>query len=296
MRRRLLVYATLGLLLPAVLLAQTETRPSFDVVSIKPNRTNQGIPLVVFQPGGRMIAANVTIRQVILVAYGIENLQLVNAPDWTTSERFAIEARTSDATPTSAIRLMLRSMLADRFNFVAHSERRDLPIAALTMARADKRPGPKLVPSGPQCAPIRPPEGIPMPPPPPPPPPGAANAPPIRIILERDEPLGRRCGAMVAPGWMSARSITMEEFTRQLSPVLRRPVINETGLAEQFDYDIIFSPEGLGGALVGPPPASLTDAPSLETALRDDLGLRLESRRGPVDVLVVDRIERPTEN
>jgi hypothetical protein len=56
---------------------------------IKPNRTNQGIPLVVFQPGGRMIAANVNIRQVILVAYGIENLQTVDAPDWTTSERFA---------------------------------------------------------------------------------------------------------------------------------------------------------------------------------------------------------------
>ena len=295
MRRRLLVCATLGLL-PAVLPAQTDPRPSFDVVSIKPNRTNQGIPLVVFQPGGRMIAANVNIRQVILVAYGIENLQLVNAPDWTTSERFAIEARTSDATPTSTIRLMLRSMLANRFSLAAHPERRELPIAALTMARADKRPGAKLRRSGPQCAPIRPPEGIPMPPPPPPPPPGAANAPKIRIILEKDEPLGRRCGAMVAPGWMSARSITMEEFTRQLSPVLRRPVINETGLAGEFDYDVIFSPEGLGGALVGPPPASVSDAPSLETALRDDLGLRLESRRGPVDVLVVDRLERPTEN
>ena len=111
MRRRLLVYAGLCLL-PATLFAQAESRPSFDVVSIKPNRTNQGIPLVVFQPGGRMIAANVTIRQVILVAYGIESLQLVDAPDWTTSERFAIEARTSDATPTSTIRLMLRSMLA----------------------------------------------------------------------------------------------------------------------------------------------------------------------------------------
>jgi uncharacterized protein (TIGR03435 family) len=295
MRRRLLVFATLGLL-PVVLLAQTETRPSFDVVSIRPNRTNQGIPLVVFQPGGRMIAANVNIRQVILVAYGIENLQLVNAPDWTTTERFAIEARTSEATPTSTIRLMLRSMLADRLGLVTHSERRELPIVALTMARADKRPGPKLRPSGPECAPVRPPEGIPIPPPPPPPPPGAANAAPIRIILETDEPLGRRCGAMVAPGWMSARSITMQEFTRQLSPVLRRPVINETGLAGQFDYDVIFSPEGLGGALVGPPPASVSDAPSLETALRDDLGLRLESRRGPVDVIVVDRIERPTEN
>src|SRR5262245_9585736 len=295
MRRDLLVLAA-GCLLPAALLAQADPRPAFDVVSIKPNRTNQGIPLVVFQPRGRMIAANVTIRQVILVAYGIEGLQLVDAPDWTVGERFAIEARTSDATPTSTIRLMLRSMLADRSNFVAHNERRELPIAALTMARADKRPGPKLHPSGPECAPLRPPEGIPIPPPPPPPPPGAANAPPIRIILERDEPLGRRCGAMVAPGWMSARSITIEEFTRQLSPVLRRPIMNETGLAGQFDYDIIFSPEGLGGALVGPPPASISDAPSLETALRDDLGLRLEARRGPVDVLVVERIERPTEN
>jgi uncharacterized protein (TIGR03435 family) len=295
MRRRLLVTAALGLL-PAILLAQGESRPSFDVVSVKPNRSNQGIPLVVFQPGGRLIAANVNIRQVILVAYGIDNLQLVDAPDWTTSERFAIEARTSDATPTSTIRLMLRSMLVDRFRLVAHSERRELPVIALTMARADRRLGPKLRSSGSECAPLRPPEGIPIPPPPPPPPPGAVNAAPIRIILETDEPLGRRCGAMVAPGWMSARSITMQEFARQLSTVVRRPVINETELPGAFDYDVIFSPEGLGGRLVGPPPASVSDAPSLETALRDDLGLRLDPRRGPVDVVVVDRIERPTEN
>src|SRR5688572_24574549 len=108
MRGRLLICAALGLV-PAILLAQAESRPSFDVVSIKPNRTNQGIPLVVFQPGGRMIAANVNIRQVILVAYGIDNLQLVDAPDWTASERFAIEARTTDTTPTNTIRLMLQS-------------------------------------------------------------------------------------------------------------------------------------------------------------------------------------------
>jgi uncharacterized protein (TIGR03435 family) len=73
-------------------------------------------------------------------------------------------------------------------------------------------------------------------------------------------------------------------------------VINETGLEGEFDLDVIFSPEGLGGALVGPPPASVSDAPSLETALRDDLGIRLESRRGSVEVLVVEKIERPTEN
>jgi uncharacterized protein (TIGR03435 family) len=73
-------------------------------------------------------------------------------------------------------------------------------------------------------------------------------------------------------------------------------VIDETGLTGEYDLDVIFTPEGLRGALVGPPPASVSDAPSLATALQDDLGLRLEPRRGPVDVLVVDRVERPTEN
>ena len=293
MRRRLLVSAGLCLL-PAILLAQAESRASFDVVSVKPNRTDQGIPLVVFQPGGRMIAGNVVVRQVILVAYGLDDIQIVNAPDWTATERFAIEARTSDATPTDTIRMMLRTMLAERFGFVAHTERRELPMLALTMARSDKRPGPKLRASGPECAPIKPPEGVPMPPPPPPPP--AGNAAPMRIILPRDEPLRRRCGAMLAPGWFSARSITMQELTGPLTQLMRRPVVDETGLTGEFDLDVFFQPEGPAGALVGPPPAASSDAPGLTTALQDDLGLKLDARRGPVDVLVVDRIERPTEN
>jgi uncharacterized protein (TIGR03435 family) len=292
MRRRLLV-AALGLL-PVVLSAQAPPA-AFDVVSIKPNRTNQGIPLVVFQPGGRVIAGNVDVRQVILVAYGLENIQLVNAPDWTATERFAIEARTADETPTDTIRTMLRTMLAERFGMAAHPERREAPLFALTMARSDKRPGPGLRASGPECAPIKPPAGVPMPPPPPPPPAGNAGA-KIRIILPRDEPLRRRCGAMLAPGWFSARSIGMPEFTRSLAQLTRRPVVDETGLTGEFDLDVHFQPEGLGGVLVGPPPPSVADAPALTTALQDELGLRLEPRRGPVDVLVVDRIERPTEN
>jgi uncharacterized protein (TIGR03435 family) len=293
MRRCLLICAALGLV-PAILLAQAESRPSFDVVSIKPNRTSQGIPLVVFQPGGRLIAGNVVIRQVILVAYGLDDIQLVNAPDWTATDRFVIEARTSDATPSDSIRMMLRTMLAERFGFVARQERRELPMLALRMARSDKRLGPTLRASGPECAPLRPPEGVPMPPPPPPPP--AGNTAPIRIILPRDEPLRRRCGAMLAPGWLAARSITMQEFTSPLTQLMRRPVVDETGLTGEFDLDVIFQPEGVAGALVGPPPAAVSDAPGLTTALQDELGLRLESRRGPLDVLVVDRIERPTEN
>jgi uncharacterized protein (TIGR03435 family) len=292
MRRRLLVPALLAAL-PLALTAQKG--PSFDVVSIKPNRTNQGIPAVAFQAGGRVVAGNVVLRQIIVVAYGLEDPQLANAPDWTATERFAIEARTSEGTPADAIRLMLRSMLAERFGFTAHEEKRDLPTFALTMARPDKRLGPRLRASGPECAPIRPPEGVPMPPPPPPP--AAGSAPPMRLILPKNElSSGRRCGSMLAPGWLSARAIVMQAFVGTLTQVLGRQVIDETGLTGEYDLDVIFTPEGLRGALVGPPPASVSDAPSLATALQDDLGLRLEPRRGPVDVLVVDRVERPTEN
>jgi uncharacterized protein (TIGR03435 family) len=88
----------------------------------------------------------------------------------------------------------------------------------------------------------------------------------------------------------------MQELTRPLTDLMRRPVVDDTGLAGEFDLDVFFQPEGLGGSLAGPPPPSLSDAPSLTTALQDDLGLRLESRRGPLDVLVVERIERPTGN
>jgi uncharacterized protein (TIGR03435 family) len=293
MRRRLLLSVVLGLL-PVVLFAQAESRASFEVVSIKPNRTNQGIPLVIFQPGGRLVAGNVDLREIILVAYGLEDVQLLNTPDWAASERFAIEARTADGTPSSTIRLMLRSMLADRFGFAAHPERRELPMFALRMARADKRPGSRLRASGPECAPVQPPQGVPMPPPPPPPPGGAAGK--MRIILPTDDAPRRRCSVAMAPGWISARSITMNEFTKTLSQLTGRPVVDETDLSGAFDLDILFQPEGLRGALVGPPPAAVSEAPSLPTALQEELGLRLESRRGPVDVLVVDRIERPSEN
>ena len=101
---------------------------------------------------------------------------------------------------------------------------------------------------------------------------------------------------MLVPGWISARNITMKGLTSPLSQLMGRPVVDETGLAGEFDLDVFFQPEGMRGALVGPPPAALSDAPALGTALQDELGLRLELRRGPVDVLVVDRIERPTEN
>ena len=104
---------------------------------------------------------------------------------------------------------------------------------------------------------------------------------------------------MIAPGWISARAITMKQFAATLTQLLRRPVVDETALMEDYDLDLTYTPDQSGpvgppGAPGPPPPAA--DAPSLFTALQEDLGLKLDARRGPVDVLVVDRIEKPSEN
>jgi uncharacterized protein (TIGR03435 family) len=282
---------------PSLLGAQNPTpgtASAFEVVSIKPNRQRQGPSIVVVQPGGRLVAANTTPRELILVAYGLQESQLANVPDWADQERFAVEARTSDATPASTIRLMIRAMLAERFGLSVHSERRDLAMLALVKARSDGRLGPGLRPSGPECAPIKPPAGIPIPPPPPPAPPGGTS---MRIILPTDEPLKRRCGALFAPGWFAARNITMKELASALTQMERRIIVDETGLSGDYDFDLTFMPDNVR-FMPAPPPGGgpPSDAPSLPTALREELGLRLDSRRSPVDVLVVDGITRPSEN
>ena len=265
-------YPRLCCLLPAVLPRASWNPSSFDVVSIKPNRTNQGIPVVAFQPGGRMIAGTSSSVRSSWSHTALEDLQLVNAPDWTATERFAIEARTADDTPTNTIRLMLRSMLADRFGFAAHQERRELPIYALTMARPDKRLGARLQPSGPECAPVST-AG------------GRAHAYHRRHPRHRETvPVGfgsffrptNLSGSDAGP-YRSGLALGAQHHdggvhTAAVVASGSSSVVDETGLRGAFDLDVIFAPEGLGGALVGPPPAAVSDAPSLFTALQDDLG------------------------
>jgi uncharacterized protein (TIGR03435 family) len=173
-----------------------------------------------------------------------------------------------------------------------------LAMYALVFARSDRRLGPRLRPSGPDCVPITPPPGVPMPPPPPAPPAGAAGR--LRLIFPIDEPLPRTCGAMATPGWVSARKFTMTQLAATLTQLVRRRVVDETGVEGDFDLDVFYTPELPAGVPVPPgapgPPPPAGDGPSLFTALQEELGLRLDSRRGAVDVLVIDRIERPSEN
>lgn len=267
--------------------------PAFEVASVK--RVVDvpiNFPGVLLQPGGRVTSPATSLRQLILLAYGLQNLQLSGGPSWIGSERYAIEARTSANATRADVRSMVKALLVERFQLVAHLEKRELPAFALVLASGDGRLGPRLKRSGPTCAPVQPPPGVPLPPPPPP---GPESG--ITPVLPQD-PLDPTCGFVNFPGWMSGRKITMAHVALQLTQLTGRPVLDETGLAGDFDMDVTFMPDQPvrlnGGA--APPELAQSDRPPLMTAIQDDLGLKLDARRRDVDVLVIDRIERPSEN
>jgi uncharacterized protein (TIGR03435 family) len=277
-------------LLAPICYAQSPARPgAFDVASVKLNRSGAPFRMgPVLQPGGRVVATNVVLRDLIRAAFNLDENQIVGATGWAATAQFDLEARgPADLMPAQA-QAMLRQLLADRFQLATHAETRQLPIYRLVMARRDRALGPRLKPSGPECAPITPPAGVPLPPPPPP----GSGGPSTSLTAMRG--LSRRCGMMMYPGGMSARAMTLEALAGLMAFSLGRPVVNETGLDGDFDIDMTYAPD-LG---VGPSPTVIpaTTAPSLFTALEEQLGLKLESARGPVDVVVIDRVERPADN
>jgi len=268
--------------------AQSPAPRSFDVASVRMNRSGQpfGMPPVL-QPGGSVRAINVILLDLIRAAYGLEENQIVSAspvPD----VFFDIDARTGPTTTAAEAVVMLRTLLAERFGFAAHPETRQLPV--YTLVRASRTAlGPALKPAGTECAPVKFPGGGAGPlPPPPPPPPGASGTP----ISARSAP-PPRCPTAFFPGGISARAIDMPAFASALALFVHRPVIDRTDLAGEFDLDMYYAPDFALGPETAPPTST---APSLVTALREQLGLRLDAGRAAVDVLVIDRLQLPTEN
>ena len=278
----------------------------FEVVSVRANKNNPPmIMLPTLQPGGRVFAVNLPLRELIRVAYGLrENQVILESP--LANASFDLEARSGTGATREQATMMLRTLLAERFGFKAHPETRQLPVYKLERVSAE-RLGPKLRTSGKECALLEFPSGPGAPPPPPPPPPSMAGT-----------PLGPReqwadCPSMFFPGGWSLRSMSMPALAVALERIVRRAVVDRTGLPGVFDIDITYTPEafevpfpgaaGRGiaggpadGSAASPAPAGQQAGTPLFTALRDQLGLRLESDRAPVDVLVVDNVQQPTEN
>ena len=259
--------------------------PAFEVASVKPNKSGDQRVMIQMPPTGRYTATNIALRMLLRQAYDVQDFQIVGGPNWLASDRFDIVAKPPDGmTGPEQIRPMLRALLADRFKLVAHNETREMPIYSLVVARADGKLGPKLSAAKVDCearfsAARRggPPPDFPAP----------------------GQPM--ECGFMMAPGNMNVGGMPMLELARSLSPMVGRIVIDKTGLKGRYDFQMTYAPEGRGfGPGPGPggaePPPVDPNTPSLFTALQEQLGLKLESERGPVDVVVIDRVEQPTED
>lgn len=284
---------TLGGLCTPAQTPASSSRPRFEVVSIKPNRSGDPHGTAVVQPGGRYTAVNITVSQLISEAYGLQSGQLVGGPDWTRIERVDITATVGgDIGPgavdgsgsfsgSSRLQLMLQALLTERFTLVVHRESREQPIYALVLARNDGTLGPKMRVSTADCA-ARSDQPLPGPP--------SFNAPVT-------------CAARLGHGRLSAADATMAQLAASLSSTVQRVVRDRTGLMGRYSMEVSFTPERMPQA-PGPTPgpgAGATSPLSIDpngtsifTVLQEELGLKLESARGPVDVVVIDSIERAT--
>lgn len=277
---------------PAVTLAQQPAgSPAFEVATVKVNASGPGPSFgLMVLPGGRVFAQNLPLRDLIRAAYGLEDAQLEGGPGWIRTTRFDIEARAGGEVMVDTARAMARGLLAERFRLAAHTETRQLAIYELVMARTDRTPGRSLRASGKECAAVTLPAGLPPAPPPP-----AGGGTPLT-------PGAFQCSSGLLPGHLSLRGVNMTAFASVLwRRLLQRPVIDRTALAGQFDIDLTYLPEletinGRPASENPALPAQILGAPSIFTALQEQLGLKLESARGPVDVLVLDRVESLIEN
>jgi len=225
------------------------------------------------------------VRQLIIFAYQIQSYQLVGGPDWIANERYDITAKMEGDPPpvapgTGADHMMLatRSLLADRFKLLVRRETREMDIYALTMARPGGKPGPALKPASGDCSP----EAFAARRGAPPPPPGPGGMPAVV------------CGIMQGPGRIRFGGYPLSLFATGISNQVGRAVVDRTGLAGNWDFDLTYAPDLQGQLVNGQPVAVDPDAPSLFTAVQEQLGLKLDSTKGPVEVLVIERVERPT--
>ncbi len=243
------------------------------LASIKLNTSPEPRGLSEYSPGGRYTATAVTVATLLRTAYRIQDYQLVGAPAWISTKRYDIAAKVDDnLAPTQQV--FLRALLKDRFNLVVRNETRELPIFALVPARSDGKLGPQLIKSGFDCAAY------------------AASQHPLPQPNATQKSGAPPCATSARTGALSAKAIPMTQLATSLAFFVHRFTIDKTGLTGVFDVELTWTPEQNSPVNTPDDSAGL----SIFTALQEQLGLKLVPEKGPVDVLVVDRISEPSEN
>ena len=244
------------------------TRPAFDafeVATIKPTSPDSRGRYIRMQSINRFNARGFTLQALVAAAYSLTPRAISGGPAWTDSDLFDILASTpGDVQPNLDEQMaMLRRLLTDRFQLAFHREPKQLPVFALTVAKG----GPKLKPS---------------------------TAPPSQLpyLINTVYPEEKGGVHILLP----ARNATMMQFVAMLQRgVLDRAVVDQTGLSGRYDFDLEWTPDEnqFGGNL---PRSVESTKPSLFAAMQEQLGLRLEATKGLIEALVIDRVERPSEN
>lgn len=255
----------LAMAIPGVV-AQSKT--GFDVASIKPNAEKDSRFMMRPPQNGRFMATGVTLKMLIMSAYDVQAFQISDGPSWVGTERWDIEAKAEDAPagfmPRERFNELLRNLLEDRFQLKVRRESKEMPIYELELAKN----GPKLKPHS----------------------------------SDRGQ---SRESMRVGYGMISDQKARIATLAFRLSALLGRTVVDKTGLKGEYDFTLEWSLDpGQGGPeSVGLPPSSNVpaspadpDRPSIFTAVEEQLGLRLESQKGPVDIITIDTVSKPSEN
>jgi uncharacterized protein (TIGR03435 family) len=271
-RRAAIASVVLCVIAPA---AAQQPAPAFEVASVKENRSRTAAWSMTAPPGGRFNFTNATLDTIIRWAYRLQDFQLAGAPDWTGSTRFDVVAKAGGSPPPDEMQLqgMMQTLLAEHFKLVSHMETRELPTYALMLVGREGKPGVNLHASPVDCAAVA----------------AAARTGALRPPLPGGRPL---CGIRMGAGTMTAGGITMARLVPDLSRLVNRVVVDRTGLAGAFDLDLRWTPESLSRDAQPSDP----NAPSIFTAVQEQLGLKLEATKGPVEVLVIDHVEHPRED
>jgi uncharacterized protein (TIGR03435 family) len=261
---------------------------SFEVASIKPNHSGDMRMGISFQPG-RFVGNGLTAKFLIGFAYDVRDFQVTGGPSWISSDKFDIDAKEPDGFTEGLqklppdqrhekLELMIQSLLTDRFGLKVSHGTKELPVYALVIAKnglkfQESKPG-DTYPNG---------------------------------MKGRDgRPLGHGGMMSMGPGQLTGQGVPITFLVQQLSQQLGRKVLDQTGLTGIYDLTLKWTPDQRPAAMFqGPPPGGPapdstpppdTSGPSVFTALQEQLGLKLEATKGPVEILIIDHIEQPSEN
>jgi uncharacterized protein (TIGR03435 family) len=248
---------------PPPKLMPKDANPTFEVSTIKPSKPDSpGKSILVGRGGANLFTTtNTTVYELIAFAYGVHPRQIAGGPSWIDADKWDISAKPDQSGMPSVTQLskMVQKLLEDRYQLTFHREKKELSVYAIMVAKSGSK-------------------------------------------LAKSEAQGNLPGFGGPPGNIGARNTTLEEFAGFLQArVLDRPVVDQTGLSGRFDLQLKYAPDAAQQAQAGPgapapAPAVNTDLPDLFAAFQQQLGLKLESTKAQVDVMVIDKLTKPSEN